>query len=245
MKNNKLIRAWSGIGPDAAADDRMKTAILACNRTGRVEKELQTMKKQNRKKVFIPLAACMALLIAVGVFFGAGGPGAKYTATLENGDKITYTKMAASSQSLDFGYKFGVATRDLTGEELQALSPQLTAGFGTFRTDTGELVRLEGSAGEVKVVMTLPGLCVTDTVVDEFPVKNEVGGVEVLSGYCRANNGGKPVAVFTAQFRLDGVIVYAEQGAPFAEAKTACEGLSQTVAAFIAGSAPAFTAVTL
>ncbi len=93
--------------------------------------------------------------------------------------------------------------------------------------------------------MTLPGLCVTDTVVDEFPVKNEVGGVEVLSGYCRANNGGKPVAVFTAQFRLGGVIVYAEQAAPFAEAQRACEGLSRTVAAFIANGEPAFTAVTL
>jgi hypothetical protein len=86
---------------------------------------------------------------------------------------------------------------------------------------------------------------VTDTVVDEFPVKNEVGGTEVLSGYCKANNGGKPVALFTGQFRLGGVIVYAEHGAPFAEAKTAAEALSQTVAAFIANGEPAFSDVTL
>ena len=246
MKNNNLIRAWSGIGPDAAADERMKRAILAYNRSGAKEKERERMKTQNRKKIWVPLAACMALLIAVGVFFGAGGLGAgRYTVTLENGDAVTYKKMDVSSSSLDFAYKFGVVTRDLTAAELKALSPLLTSGFGTFRTDTGELVRFEGKAGDTKVIMTLPGLCVTDTVVDEFPVKNEVGGTEVLSGYCRANNGGKPVALFTGQFQLGGVIVYAEHGAPFAEAKTAAETLSQTVAAFIANGAPAFSDVTL
>ena len=73
----------------------------------------------------------------------------------------------------------------------------------------------------------------------------EEGSFEPLFTDAEKHLSGKPVALFTGQFRLGGVIVYAEHGAPFAEAKTAAEALSQTVAAFIANGEPAFSDVTL
>ncbi len=245
MKNEKLKAAWDAAAPDAAGDDRMRSAVLAYGRALRQRKEQNEMKRKKNVKIWVPAAACLALLLAVGVFFGTHGFGAgRYTVTLEGGEKRTYTKTAQSSHSLDFRYAFGVTSRDLTQKELQAVSPLLTAAFGTFRADTGELIRLEGNAGETRVIMTLPGLPVSDTVVDESPAKNTVRGVEVLCGYCRANNGGKPVSLFSAEFELGGVTVYLEYGAPEAEAQAACEQFSQTVQAFIENGPPALNNVT-
>ena len=248
LKNEKLIKAWNAAEPDNAADARMRSAILDCSRSIRKEKEKNIMKTNTKrmKRVWIPIAACLTLLIAVTAILGAGGFGIRnYTVKLENGDTISYRKTNVSASSLNFGYDYGVTTRELTADELLKLSPLLTSGFGTFRTDTGALVRFEGSADKTKVIMAIQGVPVTDTIIDEAPGKNEVFGITVSSGYGIANNGGKPVALFSGEFQLGSTTVYTERGAAVADAKAASEELSNTILRLIENGEPLFSSVTM
>lgn len=245
MKNEKLAAAWDTLAPDAEADARMRSAVLAYNAKQKEnEKRNITANTDVRKRVFAPLAACLTILIALGVLFGTGVFGAKtYTATLETGETLSYKKTEVSSRSLDFGFPYGVTQRDLTTEELTCLSPALTEGFAAFRADTGELVRFEGAVGQTKVILAAQGLPATDTIVDETPSKNVINGVAVNAGYCRANNGGKPVALFCGEFQLGDITVYVERAAPLADAQTACSELTQTILQFIQNGAPDLSAV--
>ena len=248
MKNEKMIKAWNAVGPDNAADERMRSAILDRSRSVRKEKEKNIMETNtNRmKRVWIPIAACLTLLIAVTVMLGAGGFGIRnYTVKLENGDTISYRKTNVSASSLDFGYDYGVTTRELNTDELLKISPLLTSGFGTFRTDTRELVRFEGAADQTKVIIAIQGVPVTDTIIDEDPGKNEVCGITVSTGYGIANNGGKPVALFSGEFQLGSITVYTERSAAVADAKATSEALSNTILMFIENGEPLFSSVTM
>ena len=244
MKHEKMIGAWDTLTPDAQADARMRAAVLAYNGAARKEKQNGTANTKVKRRVLAPLAACLTILIALGVLFGTGVFGAKtYTATLATGETLSYKKTEVVSRSLDFGFPYGVTSRDLTAEELTRLSSLLTEGFATFRADTGELVRFEGAAGQTKVILAAQGLPTTDTVVDETPSENVINGVAVNAGYSKANNGGKPVALFCGEFQLGDITVYAERGAPMAEAETACNELTETILGFIQNGAPEFSAV--
>ena len=248
MKNEKIIAAWDAAQPDAAADARMRGAILERSRLAREAKEKKAAGPAGTtKRILLPIAACLTLMIAAAAIFGvAGGFGGKtYTVNLGTGETVSFKKTrAASTSSIDFSFGFDVTSRDLTAEELQSLSPLLTSGYAAFRADTGELVRFEGEAGETKVIMALPGIVTTDTVIDETPASSTVRGVPVRCGYCLANNGGKPVTLFSAEFHLGNVTVYAERGVPGTDGSAASEEFSQTVLAFIENGEPAFGAVT-
>ena len=135
MKNDKLIEAWNAAEPDAAADERMKTAVLAFSRSARKGKEqpAMTTKSKTMRQIWVPVAACLALAVALAAFFGTGFR--SYRVKLDTGDTITYkrTSSAASQGSIDFGYPFAVTSRELAADELRAISPLLTDGFGDFR----------------------------------------------------------------------------------------------------------------
>ena len=248
MKNEKLKKAWNTVEPDNAADARMRSTILNYNRSIRKEKEKNIMKTNTKrmKHIWIPIAACLTLLIAVTAILGTGGFGIRnYTVKLENGDTLLYKKTNISASSFVFGYNYDVMTRELSNEELQRVSPLLSSGMGTFRTDTGELVRFEGSADQTKVIMAIPGVPVTDTIIDEIPENNKVCGVTVSSGYGIANNGGKPVAVFSGEFQLGNITVYTERGAAVADAKAACDELSNTILKLIENGEPVLSSITM
>ncbi len=249
MKNEKIISAWDAAQPDAAADARMRGAILERSRLAREAKEKKAAGPAGTtKRILLPIAACLTLLIAAAAIFGiAGGFGGKtYTVDLETGETVSFKKYPAASQSsLDFNFGFDVTSRDLTAEELQSLSPLLTSGYAAFRADTGELVRFEGEAGETKVILASPGVPVTDTVIDETPEESTVNGVPVSCGYCIANNGGKPVTVVSGEFRLGETTVYTERSAPGINGSAACEALAETILLFIETGAPDLSIVTI
>ena len=94
------------------------------------------------------------------------------------------------------------------------------------------------------MILAAPGIVVTDTIVDEYPATHEIAGVPVACGYCRANNGGKPVALFSGEFRLGEITVYTERAAPTADAEAACGALTDTILQFIQSGEPDFSAVT-
>lgn len=248
MKNEKLISAWNAAAPDAAAEERMRAAVMEANRAERAGTAQKPVKlfTGNAKKIWVPLAACLALAIALTAVFAAGGfGGKKYTVTLGTGETVTYKKTPAGAVSgADIMLPYDVTSRDLTAGELSAVSPLLTSGFGTFRSTDGALVRFEGYAGDTKIVMAAPGVPLNDTVTDETPTKNEIGGVPVLSGYCIANNGGKPVTIFSGEFTVGEITVYAERTAKGEQAQSACSELTDLILQFIDNGEPTFAAVT-
>lgn len=233
----------------------MRGAIRAY---GRSRKEKKTI--MSKKKILIPVAACLTLLIAATAIFAAGGFGSKkYFVTLGSGDTVTYKKTGASTAaSLNFGYDYAVETRELTAEELQAVSPLLTFGFGTFRTDTGALVRFEGAAGDTKIIMAVPGVCLTDAVIDSNPAVCEVKGVPVQTAYFKTakNSKGITTSVFCGEFQLNGIRIHAELATrqydnlnggwyEIGDEDSVCAALSQQIYQFIENGEPAFSAVTL
>ena len=241
LKNERIIRAWNAAEPDAAADGRMRSAILGYDR----RRERGGTGSGRYMRVLIPVAACLTLLIAAAAVLTGGFGMRRYTAALENGGRLSFARAAsASSRSLDIGYDFAVTDRELDAEELKKLSPRLTSGFATFRADTGELIRFEGRAGETKVVMAARGFPTTDTVVDEYPSENEIEGVKVLCGYAVANNAGRPVALFSGEFSLGETAIYVERASSLRDAGEACEELGGTIVAFITDGEPDFSAVT-
>lgn len=215
---------------------------------------------KTKKKIFIPIAACLTLLIAATAIFAAGGfGGRKYTAQLRNGETITYKKNGSSMLSASaFAYDHAVETRELTAEELQAVSPLLTSGSGTFRADTGALVRFEGAAEDTKIIMAVPGVCLTDVVIDSDPAVCEVKGVPVQTAYFKTakNSKGVTTSVFCGEFQLNEIRIYAELATrqydndtggwrEIGDEDRVCAALSQQIYRFIESGGPGFSAVTL
>ena len=64
MKNNKIIDSWNLIEPSVSANERMLSAILERNRSVQKEKD-KVIYMTKAKKMLIPVAACLALLVAV------------------------------------------------------------------------------------------------------------------------------------------------------------------------------------
>ena len=66
MKNDKIIASWNKIEPSDSANERMLSAILERNRSVRNGMDkVNNMSKT--KKWLIPVAACLALLVAVSI----------------------------------------------------------------------------------------------------------------------------------------------------------------------------------
>ena len=103
MKNAQIIAAWDSILPDAAAETRIRSAVLAYGE-----------KKRFRKwhRYLIPIAACL-LLIAAGYRFRLTRP---LHAELDNGMRITYhatqNGISEAMYAYDFkGHRYDVGTK--------------------------------------------------------------------------------------------------------------------------------------
>ena len=148
MKHEKLIAAWDSILPDAAADERMRSEIMAYQRTYR----------QKDRSIFlgryVPAAACLVLVLAAAVWFGLRRP-QTYTVTLENGQTLVYetgSETARSQADADYG---NTKSRPLTGAELYTLFPAVSGSAGDaadaiFRAETGALIHAEGTVSPMR-----------------------------------------------------------------------------------------------
>ena len=78
MKNDRIIASWNKIEPGDSANERMLSAILERNRSVQAGKDRGKYTAKTRKTL-IPIAACLALLIAAAGIIGANldRPGAK------------------------------------------------------------------------------------------------------------------------------------------------------------------------
>ena len=241
MKNHKLTTAWDSILPDEAADARMKEAVLQQNRQFLQRKEKTKMREKHfsAKRIIIPMAAVLSLAVIAGVLLTVGlGDTKTYTMPvrdgtvtwqvdrktkelkemslpLENGDTVTFSEGEASSASIHFDYE--VVTRELTKQEAYAVSPLLTEATGTFRKDTGELIRLEGRCNETIVRMAVPGVAVTDTRLTDAPSVSSIEGTEVRTGFflTPSDRSEKREPIFSGEFQVGDIGVYAELGADY------------------------------
>ena len=241
LKNRDIIAAWDRILPDEAADARMKEAVLQQNRQflQRKEKTAMRVKQFHSKRIIIPMAAVLSLAVIVGVILAVGMGGTKtYTLPvrdgtvtyqvdrktkelkemsipLENGDTVTFLEGDAASASIHFDYE--VVTRELTKQEAYAVSPMLTEATGTFRKDTGELVRLEGRINETVVRMAIPSVAVTDTRLTDAPSVSTIKGTEVRTGFflTHTERSEKREPIFSGEFQVGDIGVYTELGADY------------------------------
>lgn len=241
LKNRKLTEAWDSILPDEAADARMKEAVLQQNRQFLQRKEKTKMREKHfsAKKIIIPMAAVLSLAVIAGVILTVGmGDTKTYTMPvrngtvtwqvdrktkelkemslpMENGDTVTFSEGEASSASIHFDYE--VVTRELTKKEAYAVSPLLTEATGTFRKDTGELIRLEGRCNETIVRMAVPGVAATDTRLTDAPSVSSIEGTEVRTGFflTPSDRSEKREPIFSGEFQVGDIGVYAELGADY------------------------------
>ena len=197
------------------------------------------VKHFSAKRIILPMAAVLSLAVIAGVILTVGMGGTKtYTlpvrdgtvtwqvdrktkelkelsVPLENGDTVTFSEGEASSASIHFDYE--VVTRELTKQEAYAVSPLLTEATGTFRKDTGELVRLEGRCNETVVRMAVPGVAVTDTRLTDAPSVSSIEGTEVRTGFflTPSDRSEKREPIFSGEFQVGDIGVYAELGADY------------------------------
>ena len=204
MKNAQIIAAWDSILPDAAAETRIRSAVLAYGE-----------KKRSRKwhRYLIPVAACL-LLIAAGYRFRLTRP---LHAELDNGMRITYHATQNGIGEAMYAYDYEICERELTAEELHRLLPcsaQPDPCHAVFRAETGAFLRAETKIGEVHVHLAREGLPVTDVIVTGETSNAEIGGVPVTFGYflTKPNSRGIRTAVLYAAFMREGLQVYLETG---------------------------------
>lgn len=243
MKNEQMIAAWDGILPDAAAETRMRTNIMAYQRKGR-----------KRVHPAIPAAACLLLAACAGFGIYARWFAARpYSVTLESGDTMVYQRSSfqTAAQHNDVILPENVQSRNLTADELQMLfSPlgQITeqdSAFAYFRGENGAAFYLEGTVGGVRIHLAEAGFPVNDAVIAGEEAACTVGGIAVKTGYflTKANSSGIRTAIFCAQYETDGITVYAELAGAEEQREQLSETLSETVCRMIGTQTPDLSAV--
>lgn len=219
MKNKQIIESWNKIEPDSAADERILSAILTYNHSGKSEKKKVYPKTLNRKRLAL-IAACFVVAIALVGIFGksAGWFGGKVLSTnLDDGTLNFYKSNSisnAASLAWDIDWGNGIH-RELTADESKALFGKPgVSGYAIFRSTDNTLLHFEGKAGKTKIILAASGAPVTDTIVEGNEKTSEINGIPVTAGYfvTNANSQGIKNIIYFASFKADETSVYVELG---------------------------------
>lgn len=186
-------------------------------------------KRTNKKPAWIKwtsIAACLALVAVLGVGALQGGwfGSSDDIATLDNGDKIIFSKSNTSGSSVDLA--FNVTTRELTEEETRALFADLPVTANALFTvdeqaagNAQELIGFEGKIGEVKLIITTSDLPLLDTTIVGNEKATEVDGVAVTAGYVitAPNSRDEQTAIYYAAFDIGKCSMYVQNAGAKAE----------------------------
>ena len=248
MKNDKIIASWNKIEPSDSANERMLTAILERNRSVQNRKDKVDYMSKIRK-MLIPVAACLAVLIAVTGIIGGnlGWFGSKgYTVRLANGDSIVYYSGSTGETSFEVDYP--ISSRELTDTELDAIFPASTesrSAMGTFRDETGDLLRIEGKIGLASVIYAQDIFPVNDVVIEGNETTSLVVGIPVTTGYfiTNPNSRGEQLAVFFGSFKIGNTNAYVECFGDKSEADEVSQTTAELILQIIEKGEPDFAAV--
>ncbi|GHV18422.1 hypothetical protein FACS18949_14340 [Clostridia bacterium] len=250
MKNKQVIDSWNKIKPDAAADERMLSAILARSHSGNVERiKVNPMNKTIKWNRLAPIAACLVLVIALTAVVGTNNNWfrpAIYTVDLSNGDTLDFYKGNVGDGS--FAFDFEHTARDLTNEETEVLLHGFSnvKAYGIFNSTDHYLVHLEGNIGEMKVILAAPNMPVTDTIIEGNKNTSDVNGIPVTAGYfvTNANSKGVKTIIYFASFELDGVSVYVEHAGNESASDDLANEIGSVIEQLIANGTPDLAAIT-
>lgn len=135
MKNKRIIDSWNKIEPDSTADKRMLNTILALNHLAKTgNKRVYSVNRILNRKYLVPIAACLAMAIAIAMPFLNNGSG-DFNLKLSNGVKVNYVDNPPAITN-------GASLMWLTEDEL----------FGG-RFEGYEIVIFKGTVAEVRNIV--------------------------------------------------------------------------------------------
>ncbi len=194
--------------------------------------EAVNYRKESKKSVWVKwgaVAACVGLLVVLGVFSGRVFGGQTDTSILDDGGEIVFAKSEITASSIDFGVN--VTTRQLTEEEIAALFPGLPVTAYVIFSDNEEVLGFEGNIGSIEMAISTTSMSLPDTEIIGSEGISNVDGTSVTAGYfvTGRNSFGEQSAIYFAAFGLGDCTIYLEN----AGAKTESETVKNDLAAII------------
>lgn len=236
MKQAQITAAWDSILPDAAAENRMRGAVLSYQKA--YSRKAAASKRM--KLLAVPAAACLALFAVLGYRFRLTRP---LHMTLENGTEIVYRAPDVSFVNAKCVWPEHSGTRMLTADELHTLLPcsaQPDPCEAVFRTDTGEFIHTETRIGDVHVHLSKNGFPVTDVIVTGTQTYTDICGVPVTFGYflTKPNSRGIRTAVLYVSYARSDLNYYLEIGGDEARTEELGTALGNLVYEMLEADAP-------
>lgn len=177
--------------------------------------EYQVKHNRNPAARWIAVAASLVLVAALGIAVLQGGGIFGDTVKLENGAVLRFEKsgtIGASSLDMD------VTMQALPQTQLQQLFPDLQVeAQAIFLAEDGSLVGIEGSVGEMKLLVSCSDMPLTDTVLVGEEATSTVDGVAVTAGrfLTDKNSRGERTAIYYASFHLGESTFYLENAGDY------------------------------
>lgn len=195
----------------------------------------KTAKKISPRK-WLSVAACFALVAVIGIgVFQSGLFGLKTdVATLENGEKIEFTKSNPNLTSSDMDLHATV--RDLNDAEIKILFANLpVTAYAFFDIDSHKMFALSGEIDGVDLIVTKQGRSILCTEIGGRERISTVGGIPVKAGYFISdiNIRGNTRIIYYANFDIGDNSVYVEYAGPLKERDAVKSKLSKTVLGLI------------
>lgn len=176
--------------------------------------EYHFKRKRNSAARWIAAAASLVLVAALGAVLLRGGFFSD-TVELENGTVLRFENgdsMGVLSIDAD------VVTRKLTPAQAQQLFPGLQVDAQTvYAAEDGDFLGLEGSVGEMKLIVSCSDIPLTDTVLVGEEIVNTVNGVAVTAGrfVTDKNSRGERTAIYYVSFQLGESTFYLENAGDY------------------------------
>lgn len=191
-------------------------------------------KKKDRKSIWVKLgmvAACFVVIAVLGVGVFQSGLFVNQTdiATLDNGTEIVFVKSETFTSNINIGVN--VTTRKLTEEEIALLFPNLPVTAHIVFSDNKELIGLEGSIGNTKMVISTMDIPLLDTEVVGIEEISTVNGISATAGYfvTDRNSGGEQNIIYYATFKLGDSTIYVENAGSKAERESVKNDLATII----------------
>lgn len=153
------------------------------------------------------VAACLALVavLGIGIFQNNLFGGGYQSVTLDNGSKICFNRSDSVTEQPDISFQ--IETRNLTDDETEALFAGLpVTAYALFNAEDGSIIGIEGEFNNMKIVVSVNGIDINDTVIDGEKTVSDVEGVPINAGYFISGKN----YIYYADFELGESNVYIE-----------------------------------